>query len=150
MNRLALLRKDMAGVQAFMDEFGPTPSGEPRSAALNRTAEYLALRNFPLPDGFRPDCIDALLVVSDYPGCPPVGLYVLNRNNASLMKRLEAVFQVYRDRAFYSAPSLPGYTWICYHYQDDRWHYNAASPQSGDNLRKFLMSFFHLCERDSR
>ncbi|MGH8631714.1 MAG: hypothetical protein ACREU7_13250 [Burkholderiales bacterium] len=148
MNRLDLLRQDIVGIQAFLGEFGECPSGEPRSVGLGRTDELLLLRNFPLPDGFRPDHIDLLLVIADYPGRPPIGAYVLNRNNATLLRRLEGIFHMYRDRAFYQAPAIPGYTWICYHYAGDVWHFNAAHPAAGDNLRKFLMSFFSICERD--
>ncbi len=150
MNRLDLLRRDIAGIRAFLEEFGGCASGEPRSAGVNGTAETVLLRNFPLPDSFRPDYIDMLLVVADYPGTPPIGLYVLNRNNAALLQRLERVFSMYRDRAYYKAPSITGYTWICYHYAGDVWRYNAARPEAGDNLRKFLMSFFSICERDGK
>lgn len=150
MNRLELLRQDIVGIRAFLDEFGDCARGEPRSVGLSRTGELLLLRNFPLPNSFRPDYIDALLVVADYPGTPPIGLYVLNRNNAALLWRLERVFSMYRDRAFYRAPPIPGYTWICYHYAGDVWHFNAARLAAGDNLRKFLMSFFSICERDGK
>lgn len=133
-----------------MSEFGPCGNGEPRSAGLSHTGELVLLRNFPLPDGFRPDYMDILLVVADYPGGPPVGLYVLNRNNAALLQRLGKIFNMFRDAAHYEAPPIPGYTWICYHYAGDVWHFNAERPAAGDNLRKFLMSFFTICERDRR
>ncbi len=150
MNRHDLLRQDIAGIRAFLDEFGDCANGEPRSVGLSRTRELLLLRNFPLPDGFRPDHIDVLLVIADYPGRPPIGLYVLNDNNAALLRRLEGVFSLYRERAFYQAPAIAGYTWICYHYAGDAWHFNADRPTAGDNLRKFLMSFFSVCDRDGK
>ena len=80
------------------------------------------------------------------------GFAALVRNlaprNAALLQRLQGVFSMYRDKAFYDAPAIPGYTWICYHYEEDRWQFNAVNPAAGDNLRKFLISFFNVCERN--
>lgn len=150
MNRMELIRQDVTGIQAFISEFGPSTNGEARVTGVNRTGELLTLRNFPLPDDFSPDYMDALLVIANYPGRPPVGLYVLNRNNRLLMNRLEQVFNLFRDKAFHTAPAIPGYTWICYHYEEQTWRYNARNPATGDNLRKFLLSFYNACEHGVR
>jgi hypothetical protein len=146
MNRIQLLREDIAGVQAFLDEFGSCSNREARSASLNRTGEFVIVRNFPLPDAFRPDHVDVLLVVADYPGQPPTGLHILNGANANVVSHLKRIFNVFANDAFHGAPAIQGYSWICYHYASG-WRYNARRPAEGDNLRKFLLSFYTACER---
>ena len=149
MNRSELLQQDIAGIQAFLDEFGPCANREPRVAAVSRTGELLTVRNFPLPYGFEPDHVDILLVIPDYPGHPPIGLYMLNRNNAALMRRIENILNLFRNMAMHSAPAIQGYTWICYHYAGQSWRFNARHPAAGDNLRKVLLSFYSICEQEA-
>ena len=79
------LASDLAGIQAFLDEFSPPTNGEDREVELNSTGELVIVRNMPLPDGFVPDYIDLLLMVPDYPSRPPIGIYLLERNNGELI-----------------------------------------------------------------
>src|ERR1039458_9019334 len=89
-----LLQWDLAGVQAFLDEFALPSNGEPREVELNSTGELVIVRNMPLPDAFRPDHIDLLLMVPDYPSRPPIGIYLLERNNDELIAQLRLIFNV--------------------------------------------------------
>lgn len=140
--KLAALRWEVANIQNFLDEFEAPAHGGRRLALLGDTAEYLILRNFPLPDRYQPDCLDALMLTDGFPALPPIGLYVLNRQNPRLIAQLEGRFNAFPDRAFHDAPAISGYTWICYHYAGNCWRYRANDPARGDNLRKFLASFF--------
>lgn len=148
LRQIDLLDRDVAGVQAFIDEFDPPSNGEARVAEINSTGELVIITNFPLPDGFRPDYIDLLLMVPDYPARPPIGIYLLERDNRALIDQLRRIFNVMHTAA-YDAPSVEGYVWICVHYQGNAWHYNRSHVAAGDNLRKFLIHFYNrlLSER---
>jgi hypothetical protein len=139
---LVALNWEVTNVQAFLDRFEPPATGERRIAVLGDTGEYVVIKRFPLPDRFRPDCIDLLLLVPDYPAVPPIGLYCLNRSNGRVIEQIETVFNAFRDRAFHDAPSIAGYTWICHHYANNRWRHVPHAPNRGDNIAKFLSDFF--------
>jgi len=144
--KLALLQWEACNIQDFLDDFDAPAGGESRSAHLGRTGEILIVKNFPLPDRCRPDQIDLFVGVPDYPASPPIGLYVLNRHNENLIVQLRHRFNIFRDHAYHEADPVPGYTWICYAYAENVWRYNAAAPAKGDNVRKFLSSFFATLE----
>ena len=135
-----LLRGEVAALQDWLNGF--YQGRKPRRTWLGRTGEYIVVEAMPLPDGFSPDEIDAMLLVDQFPSLPPIGLYVLNRGNEAVVAQLRRRFNAFPDEAFHDAPSIPGYTWICYAYANNAWRYNAASPRKGDNLRKFVASFF--------
>jgi len=138
----ALLRWEVANLQDWLDGFYAGAGGRPRRTWLGRTGEYIVIEALPLPDGYAPDEIDALLLVDNFPSLPPIGVYVLNRGNEALVAQLRHRFNAFPNRAFHDAPSIDGYTWICYAYANNAWRYNAATPNKGDNLRKLLASFF--------
>jgi hypothetical protein len=137
-----LLRQDVDGLQSWLDSFYPSPSRRPRRAWVGRTSEYVVIEALPLPDGYAPDEIDALLLVDNYPSLPPIGIYLLNNGNEHVVAQLRRKFSAFQDRAFHDAPSIEGYTWICYAYANNSWRYRASAPHKGDNLRKFIASFF--------
>ena len=142
-NRIyALLDWEVRNVQEWLDGFYPETSGRPRRATLGRTGEYVVIEALPLPDEYRPDAIDVLLLVDNFPSLPPIGLYAINRGNDTLISQMRRRMNAYENQAFHNSVSVPGYTWICYAYSDNRWRYNAQTPRRGDNLRKFLASFY--------
>lgn len=143
-DRMALLAWDMAQLQEALDKgFDPMPNGLPRRVAAHPRGEFVKVLNFPLPDGYRPDAIDLLLVTTQYPGRPPFGIHVLRRNNERLLDQLQKQFgHVFLD-GYGVAEEIPGYTWICYHHKGARWHFNANSPAKGDNLTKMLADNFY-------
>ena len=115
----------------------------PQDASLAQELPQIQrLQALPLPDGYAPDEIDALLLVDNFPSLPPIGLYVLNHGNDQVVTQLRRRFNAFQDRAFHDAPSIDGYTWICYAYAGNAWRYRASEPHKGDNLRKFVASFF--------
>ena len=140
--KLAQLGWEVDNLQRYLDGFESPENGERRLAQLGRTAEYLTVRNFPLPDCYRPDYVDLLVLTDLFPGVPPIGIYVLNKQNTALIRQLSDRFNAFADKAFHDAPAIPGYTWICYHYAGNAWSYRAADPARGDNIRKFLARFF--------
>jgi hypothetical protein len=137
---LAQLNYEISNINRYLAEFGVTARGETRAAELNATGEFIRVFNMPLPDGYRPDHCDLVLIVDDFPARPPIGLYLLNKDKA-LVSQMEAQFNAFRDVGFHGAPSIPGYTWICFHFQNG-WRYRADNPAQGDNLAKFLGAFF--------
>ena len=145
-----LLRWEIRNIQRYLDSFEAAGQGRRRQVSLGSTDEFLIVRNLPLPDGCRPDYVDALIVIDNYPGVPPIGLYVLTTaKNRAVVETLAAAYNVFRDSAYHEAPRIEGYTWICYHYDDNRWRFNAAAPHKGDNIAKFLASFYADYERKS-
>ena len=139
---LQALSWEVDNIRRFLDRFEAPPEGARRVVQLGDTGEFIVVRHFPLPEGFRPDHVDLLVLVPDFPATPPIGLYCLNRNNESVIAQIETVFNAFRDRALHSAPSVPGYTWICHHYAENRWRYVSRAPSRGDNVAKFLSDFF--------
>ncbi len=138
----SLLQVEVATIQHYLDGFETTVNGNRRTVRLGNTAEFLIIRNFPLPDGFCPDYMDILVMTDSFPAIPPIGIYVLNKDNPALLKQLCGRFNTFRDRAFHDAPAIPGYTWICYHYANNSWRYRPDNPCRGDNIAKFLSGFF--------
>lgn len=137
-----LLRWEIDNLQNWLDGFYPGASGRTRRAWLGRTGEYVVVEALPLPDAYAPDEIDVLLLVDNFPSLPPIGLYALNKGNDALIAQMRRRMNAFENQGYHSAASIPGYTWICYAYASNRWRYNAAAPNRGDNLRKFLASFY--------
>ena len=145
--KLALLKWEVRAIEAYLGEFDPPTSGGRRRARPSRSGEIILIANFPLPDGFEPDQIDLFVGVSQYPQWPPIGLYVMNQGNDALIAQLRDRFSAYQDSAGNSADPVPGYTWLCYSYAGNQWRYCAQHPSRGDNVRKFLATFFALCAK---
>jgi hypothetical protein len=148
-NHHALLERDVEGIRSFLAEFEPPSNGEAREVIVGASGQTLSIRNFPLPDGLNPDYVDIALLLPDYPARPPVGVYLLKRNNEAVVRQLKAVFNVF-DKGFHDAPTIPGFQWVCLVYDDNRWRYNAANVATGDNLRKFMIRFFALAQSGVR
>lgn len=138
---LQLRHWEQRNVQQWLNSFSDSRSG-PRSAKLGQSGEYLIVQRLPLPDRYRPDEIDTLLLIDQYPIRPPIGLYLLNAGNDAMVRQLQDRFRAFRDAAFHEAPSIPGYTWVCYAYQDNTWRFNSREPNRGDNVAKFLNNFY--------
>lgn len=136
------LRKEVREVQAYLDAYDPPANGERRSATISTSGECILVRNFPLPDRYRPDYIDILLMLDHYPAMPPIGLYIVNKRNHALIRQIESRFNAFRDHAHHDALPIQGYTWICYAYAGNSWHYREENLARGDNVRKYLASFF--------
>jgi hypothetical protein len=146
-NRIStLLHSETEHVQAWLDTFEDRVIGEPRTAVLAQDEEYIIIKGFPLPDGYAPDEVDVLIFLDNFPTVAPIGLHVLNNGNDRLISQLKGRMNAFRDAAFHGAPAFPGYTWLCYVYQDNRWTYNVQNHKKGDNVRKFLSSFFAVLE----
>lgn len=135
------LHKNLFLIQQWLDGFYRPDNGGIREAILGRTAEYVVIKNLPLPDGYHPDYLDALLIVDDFPR-PPVGVYLLNKGNERFVAQIAGKFNAFRDSAAHSAPTIQGMTWVCYHYGGNAWRYDANQPEKSDNLAKFLASFY--------
>ena len=141
-----LLQQEVAYLQNWLDSFSASSTGKPRTAILGATGEYMVLERMPLPDKYAPDEIDAMLLLDNFPSVAPIGLYVLNHGNERLVAQLRDRMNAFKDIAFHGAQSIPGYTWLCYVYQDNKWNYNAAAPMKGDCVRKFVGSFYSVLE----
>ena len=139
--RMRLLEQDVEGIAVFLHECGLADNGEERSVEIDANGDLVVIRNFPLADGYDPDFVDLLLLTHRYPDAPPEGLYLLERNNAEVIAQLSRKFNVMQSAA-YSAPTVPGYRWICFHHSGHGWKFNRRNVRAGDNLRKFLVGFY--------
>lgn len=140
----ALLQGEIARIQSWLDRFDPPFRGGQRIATLGRTDEYVVVKNFPLPDWCRPDYMDLLLLVDQFPARPPIGLYLLNQGNEALVAQISKRHHAFKDQAYHEAPSVVGWTWICLHYPANTWRYDSSDPARSDNLSKFLQMFYAL------
>jgi hypothetical protein len=140
--KVALLQWEMKNLQHLLDQFNP-PSKGIRRAFVNDTLEFIVLQNMPLPDWAKPhdDC-DLMILIPDFPATPPIGFYILETaGNRHVIERIQRVFNVL-ESGYHGAETIPGYQWICVHYIDNHWRYNANAPHSGDNLAKYLLGAF--------
>ncbi|MDQ3958993.1 MAG: hypothetical protein M3255_01565 [Pseudomonadota bacterium] len=145
--KLALLKWEVRAIEAYLGEFDQPTSGGRRRARLSPSGEIILIANFPIPDGYEPDQINLLVGVSKYPEWPPIGLYIMNQGNDALIAQLRKRFSAFQDGAGHSADPVPGYTWLCYSYTNNKWRYCTPYPSRGDNVRKFLATFFALCAK---
>lgn len=136
---LGLLRWECANITDHLAAFGSC-NGTQRRAVLDDSGEFIRVFGMPLPPGYYPPSCDLVLIVSDFPARPPIGLYLLNSDRAQVQRIVElfGAGHVVRD----GGEAIPGYTWICFHYAMSRWRYRADAPAGGDNLQKFLASFY--------
>ncbi|MDP2433147.1 MAG: hypothetical protein Q8O33_14130 [Pseudomonadota bacterium] len=137
-----LLQGEVMRIQSWLDRFDPPFRGGQRRATLGRTDEYIVVKHFPLPDWCHPDYLDLLLLVDRFPARPPVGLYLLNEGNETLVQQISRRHHAFKDQGFHDAPSIAGFTWICFHYPDNTWRYDIQTPARSDNLSKFVQSFY--------
>ncbi|MCU0757339.1 MAG: hypothetical protein MUE46_19865 [Xanthomonadales bacterium] len=138
--RSRLLADEERRVQRWLDGFEASMHGA-RRAVRHQSGAQLMVYRCPLPDQFALDEINVMLDVGNYPSVPPIGLYVSN-NNLAAATQLDSHFRRFRDTAFHDAPSLTGFTWICFAYRQNRWHFDARDPERSDNISKFLDSFY--------
>ena len=138
----AQLSWEVQNINNYLEQFYEPDNGDRRLATLGGTGEYIIVRNLPFPDWLRPDYADVLLIVDSFPARPPIGLHVLNNDNEELLRHLKGRANAFRDGAFHGAQAIPGYTWICYHYRNNSWRYRGDVPSRGDNIQKFLESFY--------
>jgi len=138
---LNLLRWECANITDYLASFGPTHGGR-RRAVLDDSGEFIRVLGMPLPTGYHPPSCDLILLVDRFPVQPPCGLFLLDSHKAQVRK-IAALFggHVYED-GYGFVPSIPGYAWVCYYYEAQRWRYTPEAPAQGDNLRKFLSSFY--------
>jgi hypothetical protein len=144
----ALLRWEVANINALLATFAPLPTGR-RRAILDASEEFIRVLGFPLPGGYQARSADMVIIVADFPTYPPYGLYLLNNAKAQI-NQIEALFGGHVWR-WGTPEQIPGYTWICYYYyQERRWIYRPEAPAEGDNLAKFLRSFAAELEAGTR
>src|ERR1700734_2606745 len=81
----ALLRWEVANINAYLASFAPLLTGR-RRAILDESQEFIRVLGFPLPGGYHPPTADMVLIVADFPTNPPYGLYMLNSAKAQVDK----------------------------------------------------------------
>lgn len=143
--RKRLLQWEMTAIQHLLDQFEPPPDDD-REAFINTTGDYVVIKNFPLPDWCLPaDSANLVLLIEDFPQRPPIGLYMMRQekpSNSEVIRKIQQVFNVL-GTGYHGAKTIEGYHWICVHYANNQWHYNADAPHKGDNLAKFLLGGFY-------
>lgn len=126
------------------------PSSSKRTAFASKSNDFIVVKNFPLPDGYKPDFIDLVIVTTRYPESPPLGFHIMKNNNEKLLQQLKAKFgHTFEYAPYDDVEEIPNYYWVCYHYADFKWNFNVNRPNEGDNLYKYLSRFFSMLEADS-
>ncbi len=136
-----LKARETALVNHWLSGFEPCAAG-PRNAFLSSSHEFLAVRNFPLPDNYRPDHINLCIAIDRYPTVPPLGIYLADtRLTPKIVERMRAQINVFKGSAFHDAePPRPGFQWVCLIASD--WRVNWADIRKGSNLQKYLAHFY--------
>jgi hypothetical protein len=130
----------------FLDKFQFSTAGIESVISIDSDYVKMGIKNFPLPDEYRPDYEDIAIIIAEYPNSPPTGIYVKDISlNISKIKEKMNYSHVY-DRAKYENYSfvydVPGWTWICFHYENHSWKFNFSDFRSGDNLTKFIKGVY--------
>ena len=113
---------------------------------LGPNKQTLYIKNFPLPDGYNPNCLDIVLDVSNFPVDPPKGIYLLtNATSRPLVDHLKRSFNIFQNSAAHSARPVQGYEWICVGYING-WRFNPNNPPKGDNILKMLQSWWRILD----
>jgi hypothetical protein len=136
---LALLRWECTNITEWLAAYGPS-HGTKRRAVLDDSGEFIRVLGMPLPTGYYPPASDLVLVVDSFPVSPPYGLFLLDSHKAQVRK-ITALFGHPHVQVGGGIEDIPGYAWVCYYYPNG-WHYCAEAPVRGDNLRKFLASWY--------
>jgi len=138
-----LKQRELARVNWWLSGFEPCALG-PRQALLSNSAEFLAIRNFPLPDRFRPDHINLCIAIDRYPSTPPLGIYLAHTQaTGQIVSQIKSRLNVFRDAAFHGAyQPRAGFQWVCLIAED--WQVNWNDIRRGPNLQKYLAHFYAL------
>jgi len=139
--RQDLLQQEVALLNWWLSGFEPCAAG-PRRAQVSSTGEFVAVANFPLPDGYEPDHIHLALYVNHYPSIAPMGIYLANKGgNSGLINTIRCKVNVFAGTAFHGAERpLLGFEWVCLIPAD--WKVNRSDIRKGQNLQKYL-GYFH-------
>jgi hypothetical protein len=134
-DKLELLQRESVLIQRrLLDQF---PGPCERSVTVEPVnGDYLLIRNFPLPNRYRPDHIHLLLLTADYPAQPPQGFHLPSGHPA--LKAIRRHLHAYEA----GAASAGGWSWLCWHYAGHSWRLDARRLMDGDCLYKFVESIF--------
>ena len=148
--------------ESFEDNFDPQLNEHGESLD---DPDYLYFKNFPLPDNYkdrygkiRPwpkDGFELIIIINDYPNHGPYGLHLrtTDRCYEDLKECLDGhiLSEPYDSeyRNIVSQLTKKGWSWICYHYENDRWDFNRQDIKAGDCLTKYIYSVWcdlHGCQ----
>jgi hypothetical protein len=148
--RMNFLKVEVPMIAHFLSEFEfSVPTIKP-SLNIEDNWEYIMIKNFPLSDEFRPDHENITIVTIDYPDFGPGGIHVPNNSpNLSHIKSVlgghvfenERISQLGGEYGKH-VEEIPGWTWVCYHYDGWKWNFNPNNIMCGDNLFKFIVALY--------
>ena len=136
-----LMAKEVQLVQRWLQRFAASAAG-PRGVQFIPGANLLIVRHFPLPDHCRPDYIDLLIDLNNYPSVAPIGLYLQDAPQYTRMiDQIAAKAHIFNSAPHEGAEQpIPGYRWVCL--VCENWQINYADIRLGQTLAKFLGTFY--------
>lgn len=147
------LKKEMPMITHFLSSFRFKDDRIKPSISVGPDWKFIIIKNFPLSDEYNIDHEDILIVLIDYPDIGPAGVHIREKSTNSRMIR-DKIGHVYSydlpgrlssEHARY-VEELPGWNWICFHYEDWHWNFNPRNVLGGDNLDKYIQALYvHLC-----
>ncbi len=113
---------------------------------------YLSIENFVLPDRFakngHEDHEDIIIFLPNFPSTPPNGVYVptdsphLEEIKTALGGHVYGHNYNAMPEDSFDEVHTDGYTWVCFHYENNIWHYDFDNPMKGDCLCKYIETVF--------
>ena len=146
--RKKFLSMEIENITSFLNEFSYSKKTIKPSISFGKEWEYIRIDNFPLSDAYSPDYEDIGIVILDYPDLAPVGIHIYNNSpnlqhikymiKGGLFDDYSALPLAYQDHVF----EMPGWTWICFRYQNFNWNFNPNNIMLGDNLYKYIVALY--------
>jgi len=140
--RKEYIHLELPHISDFLDKFQFNEEGIESIIRIDKDYTKMGIKNFPLPDDYDPDYEDIAIIIAEYPNLPPTGIYVkdISPNLSKMEKNMGGHHESYKNFSF--VYDVPGWTWICFHYENHEWNFNLNDFRSGDNLTKFIKAVY--------
>jgi SpoVK/Ycf46/Vps4 family AAA+-type ATPase len=135
--RRSFLKMELPNITKFLSEFSYSDPSIKPSIELDRDFKCVTIRNFPLPDSFRPDYEDIRIHINDYPNQAPIGVSVHNDS-----PNLVPIFLALGGQVLEERMGMHGdWRFIGLKYNGGQWDFNMGNIMAADNLYNFIESF---------
>lgn len=105
--------------------------------------EWFCIDGFPINLSFPKNFEKIVIWLKNYPSFPPAGFYIPKNspNKDAISTRVKHIYEnnPYSNDKF---ESIPGFYWICLHFNDWVWDFDYSCITEGDNLYKYILAIY--------